>query len=148
MDFLENAFVVPRGGHHGQGYIYASSRVHPHDWFFPCHFHQDPVMPGSLGVEAIFQAMQIYALQQRIAEGFTSPCFVQVPNHRTVWKYRGQILPDDGMMQLEVHIKQVDTDHQCITLTGEASLWKDDMRIYEVKDAAVNIEEATQEVCP
>ena len=40
------------------GYLYAERTIDPSDWFFQFHFHQDPVMPGSLGVEAIIETMQ------------------------------------------------------------------------------------------
>ena len=80
----------------------------PYDWFFTCHFYQDPVMPGSLGVEAILQAMQVFALQQDLGKDFKSPKFVQLPNHKTVWKYRGQILLHVKEMHLEVHIKTIE----------------------------------------
>ncbi len=142
LHFLDKALVIPDGGRYGQGYVYANKKVNPRDWFFFCHFYQDPVMPGSLGVEAILQAMQVYALQQDLGSRFKSPCFGTVPNHQTVWKYRGQIVSTNEEMALEVHIKQVEHhDQQCV-LIGDASLWKESMRIYEIRDAAIRIAEA------
>src|SRR5262249_35338799 len=43
---------VPDGGPHGRGFIRGSKAVDPSEWFFKAHFHQDPVWPGSLGLEA------------------------------------------------------------------------------------------------
>ncbi len=139
LNLLDEALIIPGGGRHKQGYIYAAKKVDPQDWFFSCHFFQDPVMPGSLGIEAILQAMQLYALQQNLAANFQSPYFTHLPNHQTTWMYRGQILSYDSTMNLEVHISTVDIGHDQITLIGEASLWKGDLRIYEVKQIALSI---------
>lgn len=43
------------GGEHGKGLIIAELDIHPDLWFFACHFHGDPVMPGCLGVDALWQ---------------------------------------------------------------------------------------------
>jgi 3-hydroxymyristoyl/3-hydroxydecanoyl-(acyl carrier protein) dehydratase len=98
-------------------------------------------MPGSLGVEAILQAMQIYALDQDLGAQLNSPRFEQVLDHQIVWKYRGQITPDNERMQLEVHISQVDRREGEVTILGDASLWKNDLRIYEVKQIALRLVE-------
>ena len=55
--------MARKGGRYGKGYVYASRPVNPQDWFYPFHFYQDPVMPGSLGVEAILEAMQVLPWQ-------------------------------------------------------------------------------------
>jgi 3-hydroxymyristoyl/3-hydroxydecanoyl-(acyl carrier protein) dehydratase len=142
LDFLDEFLIVERGGQYGQGYVHARRRIDPQDWFFSCHFYQDPVMPGSLGVEAILQAMQIYALEQDLGRHLNSPRFEQVLDHEIVWKYRGQITPDNKHMHLEVHISSIDTRDEQVTIIGDASLWKEDLRIYEVKQATIRLLEA------
>jgi 3-hydroxymyristoyl/3-hydroxydecanoyl-(acyl carrier protein) dehydratase len=97
-------------------------------------------MPGSLGVEAILQAAQAYALQEDLGKDLKSPRFTQLDNHKTVWKYRGQILSADKEMNLEVHIKSVDYEPGKVIIIGDANLWKGDARIYEVTDLAVALE--------
>ena len=62
LSFSDKIVLVPNGGKYGEGYAYAYKKVNPDDWYFPCHFHQDPVMPGSLGLEAVIQAMQALSL--------------------------------------------------------------------------------------
>src|SRR5918993_1511529 len=42
---------VPDGGPKGIGFIEGRKKVRPDEWFFKAHFHQDPVWPGSLGLE-------------------------------------------------------------------------------------------------
>ena len=48
------------GGKHGAGFLRAEFDIHPDLWFFACHFEADPVMPGSLGVDALWQLVGFY----------------------------------------------------------------------------------------
>ena len=43
------------GGEHGKGHVVAELDIHPDLWFFACHFPGDPVMPGCLGLDAMWQ---------------------------------------------------------------------------------------------
>ena len=139
---VDKLLIAKNSGKHGKGYIHATKIVNTYDWFFTCHFYQDPVMPGSLGVEAILQAMQTFALQQDLGKEFASPKFVQLKNHKTVWKYRGQILWKPAEMNLEVHIKSIEKRGDQLAIIGDAYLWNGKMRIYQVTDLALGIEEA------
>ncbi|MFK7978419.1 MAG: PfaB family protein [Saprospiraceae bacterium] len=139
---VDKLLIAKNSGKHGKGYIHATKLVNTYDWFFTCHFYQDPVMPGSLGVEAILQAMQTFALQQDLGKAFTSPKFVQLKNHKTIWKYRGQILWKPAEMNLEVHIKAIEKRGDQLAIIGDAYLWNGTMRIYQVTDLALGIEEA------
>ena len=142
LDLLNNVKIIEGGGKYQQGYIYAQKEVKPTDWYFKCHFYQDPVMPGSLGIEAMMQAMQVYALHLDLGKHLRSPRFVQLNNHKTVWKYRGQIPPEEKQIYLEIHISQLDISSEKIIVIGDASLWKPNLRIYEVKDLAICIVES------
>jgi len=53
----DRLWAAPEGGPHGQGYLYLTFQPDPEDWYFRAHFYQDPVMPGSLGVEAMRLAL-------------------------------------------------------------------------------------------
>ena len=143
LNLLDNLRIAKNSGQYGKGYIHATKFVKPYEWFFTCHFYQDPVMPGSLGVEAIHQAMQVFALQQDLGKDFQSPKFVQLPNHTTKWKYRGQILTHVKEMHLEVHIKTVERRGEQLAIIGDAYLWNEGMRIYQVTDLGIGIEEAS-----
>jgi hypothetical protein len=81
--------------------------------------------------------MKVYALQLDLGRQFKSPRFGQVINHQITWKYRGQITPENRKMYLEIHISKIDVGDERINIIGDASLWKDNMRIYEVKDVAI-----------
>ena len=140
LSFSDIIRIVPEGGKFSKGYVYARKEVNPEDWFFPCHFHGDPVMPGSLGVEAIIQALQAFALQQGIGNSFKSPRFVPVLS-KVAWKYRGQIIPQSKYMQLDLHVKNIEQKEGQVVLTADANLWREDLRIYEIYDIVVGISE-------
>ncbi len=141
LNMLASALIMPQGGKAGQGYIYAQQAIDPQDWFFKAHFYEDPVMPGSLGVEAILQAMQVFALQQNLGEYLVNPHFYQVLDHQIVWKYRGQVTPDNAQYYLEVHITRIERQTGQVLIFGDASLWKPGMRIYEVEQVAIRLVE-------
>jgi 3-hydroxyacyl-[acyl-carrier protein] dehydratase/trans-2-decenoyl-[acyl-carrier protein] isomerase len=52
--------ITREGGEHGLGYIEAEFDIDPSLWFFACHFIGDPVMPGSLGLDALWQLVGFY----------------------------------------------------------------------------------------
>ena len=52
--------ITDTGGEHGQGHIVAELDVKPDLWFFECHFQGDPVMPGCLGLDALWQLIGFY----------------------------------------------------------------------------------------
>ena len=139
LNFLDRIFV-PKDIHAQP--IYAVRANRPVFWFYPCHFYQDPVMPGSLGVEAIYEAIQAYALHSGLGKTFRSPHFEPAAGKLFVWKYRGQILPTHILMKLEVTITSVTHAAGQVTLEANASLWADSVRIYEVKQAAIVMKES------
>ena len=142
LDLLDSGLVVKNGGEFSKGYIHCSKAIHTYDWFFTCHFYSDPVMPGSLGVEAISQAMQLFALQQDLGKDFKNPRFVQVANNKTEWKYRGQIKVNVENMHLEVHFKTIEKRGDTLVIIANAYLWNEGTRIYQLTDLAIGIQEA------
>jgi 3-hydroxyacyl-[acyl-carrier protein] dehydratase/trans-2-decenoyl-[acyl-carrier protein] isomerase len=52
--------VSETGGEHGKGLITAEFDIRPDLWFFPCHFQGDPVMPGCLGLDALWQMLGFF----------------------------------------------------------------------------------------
>ncbi|CAA0124076.1 Phthiocerol/phenolphthiocerol synthesis polyketide synthase type I PpsA [BD1-7 clade bacterium] len=141
MNFVDTVTIVEGGGKDSKGYVFGERTIDPTDWFFRYHFHQDPVMPGSLGVEAIIELLQVYALKNDLGAGFTNPRFI-APLSEVVWKYRGQITPENKQMALDVHITDVKKEAGQVTIIGDANLSKDGLRIYEVKDIVLSIVEA------
>ncbi|NME72105.1 beta-ketoacyl synthase N-terminal-like domain-containing protein [Flammeovirga aprica] len=139
LNLLDSATIIKEGGKYGKGYIHATRAIHNYDWFFTCHFYQDPVMPGSLGVEAIHQAVQVWALQQGLGDGLANVGFNHHAPNKTVWKYRGQILQGDPTMNLDCHIKEVTKENGKVVILVDANLWKGDLRIYELTDLSLVI---------
>jgi 3-hydroxymyristoyl/3-hydroxydecanoyl-(acyl carrier protein) dehydratase len=116
--------------------------VTPQDWYFKHHFYQDPVMPGSLGVEAAMQAMVQYARWRYAGPSGTSyrPSIRQVLGHEMVWKYRGQITPEDRQWQEVVDLTETRRDRDGVTLIGDVTLWKAGLPIYLVEGTAVRVD--------
>jgi 3-hydroxyacyl-[acyl-carrier protein] dehydratase/trans-2-decenoyl-[acyl-carrier protein] isomerase len=52
--------IADEGGEHGKGLARAELSVKPDLWFFPCHFKGDPVMPGALGLDALWQLLGFF----------------------------------------------------------------------------------------
>lgn len=148
LGFTNEIKVVPNGGKHGEGYAYANTIIDPDAWFFKNHFYQDPVMPGSIGVETIMQALQAYVITTGLADDFENPHFAQTDGmasgtegHKISWRYRGQILSTSEKSHVEANIKRVERRGNQITLYADASLWRDKLRVYEINDVALTVTE-------
>jgi len=144
LALLDDVTVVDGGGRHGQGYLHSVRPIDPDDWFFARHFHLDPVVPGSLGVEQVLQALQEWAIDAGLAAelagepGIASEFVVPVGTTLS-WRYRGQILPTDGASTLDVHLTDVSRRPGRIRISAEASLWKPGLRIYELDGVTVEL---------
>ncbi|HEX6075430.1 MAG TPA: hypothetical protein VFZ32_09225, partial [Micromonosporaceae bacterium] len=146
LRIIDHVDVVPGGGVHGQGYLFGSRTVADDDWYFDCHFHRDPVMPGSLGVEAVLQALQVYVMDSGLADGMGQVEFGIPLDTPYTWRYRGQILRGDGEMTFEAHVREVRrTDSGELIVVGDASVWKPGLRIYELTGVAVAVRPARSE---
>jgi len=141
LNFIDTVSIVEGGGRASIAYIYGERTINSSDWFFRCHFHNDPVMPGSLGIEALIELLQTYALKNDLGAQFKNPRF-DAPLSNVTWKYRGQITPLDKKMSLDVHITDIIKTDNEVRLVGDANLSKDGLRIYEVKEIVLSIIEA------
>ncbi|MFJ6087365.1 beta-ketoacyl synthase N-terminal-like domain-containing protein [Streptomyces sp. NPDC092369] len=139
LDLVEWLDILPGGGEHGQGYLRGHRSIRPDEWYFSCHFHRDPVMPGSLGVEALLQGLQVYAVESGLTDGLRNPRFALSSGTETKWSYRGQILRTDPDMEFDVHVKEVRREPGRIVLLGTAHVWKSTLRIYRLDDIAIEI---------
>jgi 3-hydroxymyristoyl/3-hydroxydecanoyl-(acyl carrier protein) dehydratase len=133
LRLIDEAEFFSNGGSLLKGYVFASRQNSPTDWFYKNHFFQDPVMPGSLGVEAIIQAFKMAVHWMTKS---TNPVSLAEGNLFT-WKYRGQVLQSHRKMQLDIHIQNQKAINGKTVFTGNANLWADDMRIYEIQNLAV-----------
>lgn len=145
--FLDDIAVLPEGGRYGHGYVYARRPVNPDDWFYPFHFYQDPVMPGSLGVEAVIEAGRAFVLSLTgpagAIAGLRAPRFGRAAlSPAMTWRYRGQITPQNKLMELEIHFHAAEWRNGQVVYPGDASLWVDGLRIYEVKNLTIGVLES------
>ncbi|MDB5133382.1 MAG: pfaBC [Mucilaginibacter sp.] len=121
----------PKGGQYGKGYIRAEKDVNKNDWFFKAHFFQDPVQPGSLGIEAILQLMQSYIIDRELHNGITNPVFEPVLiKETTEWHYRGQVTPDKALISADFDVESVIEKDGYVVLNGFGRLWVDGLKIY------------------
>jgi len=141
MKFLDRVYLEINSKDGRGDFIYATRVNDPQAWFYTCHFHMDPVMPGSLGVEAILEALKVYTQKKGYGSRFKSPKFGLAVDRSMDWKYRGQILPTHQGMKLEIIITDVLEEKGRILVSGNASLWADTVRIYEIKQATISISE-------
>jgi 3-hydroxymyristoyl/3-hydroxydecanoyl-(acyl carrier protein) dehydratase len=137
LRLLDGVAIMNDAGVEQEGYVYATRRNAPQDWFYACHFLEDPVMPGSLGIEAILQAMKIYSFQH-VKNVVTADVVI---GQKMNWSYRGQVLQHHSQMQVEVHFHKTQRIGTTRIFTGDGSLWADDSRIYEVRNLAIAIED-------
>ncbi len=121
----------------------AEKIVDPNDWFFKAHFLNDPVQPGSLGIEAMIQLLQFYMLQENLHAGMTHPRFMPLALDCPIsWKYRGQVVPEHKLIQIVVNVIETGKNSEGAAYAkAESSLWVDGLRIYEVKNLELCIVE-------
>ncbi|MGW3495754.1 beta-ketoacyl synthase N-terminal-like domain-containing protein [Streptomyces sp. NPDC001020] len=130
----------PDGGSRGLGRLRSEKEVVPGEWFFRAHFFQDPVQPGSLGVEAMCQLLQYHLLERGAADGIPHPRFEPVlPGRETTWTYRGQITPANRLIRVDMDIVESGTDARGPYATADASLWGDDTCIYRVRGLGMRV---------
>ena len=138
FQMVDRAELLFDGGPHGLGFVRGTMKVDPSAWFFKAHFYQDPVVPGSLGLESFFQLMKFYAAarwrlgadarfqtpSQRLDTKTSKP----VPHE---WVYRGQVIPLDELVTVTAVIRSVDDATR--QLTAEGFLTVDGRVIYQMK---------------
>jgi 3-hydroxymyristoyl/3-hydroxydecanoyl-(acyl carrier protein) dehydratase len=129
IDHVES-YVVD-GGTHGLGFIRGTKKVDPDDWFFKAHFYQDPVCPGSLGLESFLQLLKVVMAERFDLEhaGRIETITTGEPHE---WTYRGQILPTDNLVTVEAVITEIDTENRLLRADGFLSV--DGRIIYGMKN--------------
>ncbi|MEE4254072.1 MAG: beta-ketoacyl synthase N-terminal-like domain-containing protein [Desulfuromusa sp.] len=127
---------APQGGSHGLGYIRGNKIVDPEEWFFKAHFYQDPVCPGSLGLESFLQLLKVVATEKwGAASDAQFETVVCGEKHR--WNYRGQIIPTNKQVLVEAVVTAADDENR--TLKADGYLSVDGKIIYQLKDFSIKI---------
>ena len=137
LDQVDSIWFDPNGGSQKSGKIICQKKIGGNEWFFENHFYQDPVMPGSLGVEIIPRALAA-VLQKTMPELNLNLAYLEMPEDKQLrWKYRGQVLPSNKKMQVEIEIKEKTVSEENIRVTADANFWVDDLWIYSVENLSM-----------
>ncbi|NCB38810.1 MAG: type I polyketide synthase, partial [Erysipelotrichia bacterium] len=137
LDQIE--LFIPDGGPAGAGFIRGTKTVDPSEWFFKAHFYQDPVIPGSLGLESFIQLMKAAAIYRWGTQLQDQKCHFEpmAINQRHIWSYRGQVIPRDKLVTVDACISRIDdADH---LIVADGFLKVDGRIIYSMKDFALRV---------
>jgi NAD(P)-dependent dehydrogenase (short-subunit alcohol dehydrogenase family)/3-hydroxymyristoyl/3-hydroxydecanoyl-(acyl carrier protein) dehydratase len=122
-----------KAGLHGQGLIQGEKQVDPDEWFFHAHFYQDPVCPGSLGVESFLQLIRLFMIKKfDLNPELFAPAVAENNEHE--WTYRGQIIRSNSNIVVQAHISECTMDETGCRATADGTLCVDGICIYEMKN--------------
>ncbi|MFJ8924093.1 beta-ketoacyl synthase N-terminal-like domain-containing protein [Streptomyces sp. NPDC102415] len=130
----------PEGGSAGLGRLRSEKDVDAGEWFFKAHFFQDPVQPGSLGIEAMCQLLRFFLIEQGFTDGVPRPRFEPLMRDRElVWKYRGQITPVNRLIRIDLEITETGRDERGPYALADARLWGDGICLYHARGLGVRV---------
>ena len=123
--------INDNGGLHGLGYIEAELDIHPELWFFGCHFAGDPVMPGCLGLDALWQLCGFFLSWAGCLGKGRALGSGQV-------KFTGQVLPTAKKVTYTLHVKRVITRRLSMVI-ADGTVSVDGRVIYTADDLRVGL---------
>ncbi len=123
--------IAETGGNHGKGEIIAELDINPDLWFFACHFISDPVMPGCLGLDAMWQLVGFYLGWKG------NPGRGRALGSGEV-KFSGQVLPTAKTVTYHIHLSRV-IERKLIMGIADGVLSVDGKAIYHTKDLKVGL---------
>jgi 3-hydroxyacyl-[acyl-carrier protein] dehydratase/trans-2-decenoyl-[acyl-carrier protein] isomerase len=128
--------IATEGGAQGKGVIRAELDIHPDLWFFACHFEGDPVMPGCLGLDAMWQLA-----------GFFLPWLGEPGLGRALGvgqvKFTGQVLPTAKLVRYEIDIRRVMRGKLKMVI-ADGRMLVDEREIYTASDLRVGLFSSTE----
>jgi 3-hydroxyacyl-[acyl-carrier protein] dehydratase/trans-2-decenoyl-[acyl-carrier protein] isomerase len=128
--------ITADGGPHGKGQVIAEFDIRPDRWFFDCHFRGDPVMPGCLGLDAMWQLVGFFM------------CWLGSPGRGRALgvgevQFRGQITPATKLVTYQIDMKRV-IQRSLHMGIGDGVVKADGTPIYSAKDLKVGLFSAEQ----
>jgi len=128
--------ISENSGKYGKGQVVAELDVSANLWFFECHFHGDPVMPGCLGVDAMWQLVGFYL------GWLGGPGRGRALGASEV-KFTGQVTPKNKLITYRVDMKRV-IMRRLVMGIGDAAMEVDGREIYHAKDLRVGLFTSTE----
>ncbi len=130
--------ISSEGGNHGKGEIIAELDINPDLWFFACHFPSDPVMPGCLGLDAMWQLLGFFlGWRGNPGRGRALGCGEV--------KFSGEILPDAKLVTYHIHIKRV-IERKLVLGIADGIVSVDGREIYHANDLRVGLYQTTESI--
>jgi 3-hydroxyacyl-[acyl-carrier protein] dehydratase / trans-2-decenoyl-[acyl-carrier protein] isomerase len=123
--------ITEDGGEYGKGQIVAELDIDPSKWFFECHFIGDPVMPGCLGLDAMWQLVGFFLVWSG------SPGRGRALGCGEV-KFTGQVTPDVKLVRYEIDMKRI-IRRSLVLGIADAKMYADGELIYTARDLRVGL---------
>lgn len=123
--------ISNEGGLYGKGYIKAELDINPDMWFFGCHFDGDPVMPGCLGLDALWQLCGFFLSWIGCKGKGRALGSGQV-------KFSGQVLPTAKKVTYTLNMKRV-INRRLSMVIADGIMSVDDRDIYIADDLRVGL---------
>jgi 3-hydroxyacyl-[acyl-carrier protein] dehydratase/trans-2-decenoyl-[acyl-carrier protein] isomerase len=130
-------YISATGGEHDKGEIIAELDITPDLWFFDCHFPTDPVMPGCLGLDAMWQLVGFFLGWKG------NPGRGRALGSGEV-KFFGQVLPSAKKVVYKITIKRC-IERKLVMGIADASMEVDGREIYTAKDLRVGLFNSTDD---
>ena len=119
------------GGPHGLGQIHAELDIDPGLWFFGCHFKGDPVMPGCLGLDAMWQLVGFFLTWQSLPGRGRALGAGEI-------KFTGEVAPSARLVSYFIEIKRV-IRRKLVMAVADARMLVDGREIYTARDLRVGL---------